>query len=210
MGALFQACLAKRPFNLFHRANLSLRTTSVERTFGNKTTWERPFEELVLRFVNEYNAAVFCNGQKNKVIGGYDALNSPNGVDLVYMDPPYVGKAWSEGTNYANLYHFLEGIADYDNWESNIDYCTKTRRFTSKNHSSRFVRKTEVMFAFFELLERFQDNILVISYRANGYPDVEEIRDKLILLGKRVSVAERPHKYVLSRRDDAELLIVAN
>jgi adenine-specific DNA-methyltransferase len=34
MASLFQACLAKRPFNLFHRANLNIRTASVERIFG--------------------------------------------------------------------------------------------------------------------------------------------------------------------------------
>jgi len=35
--ALFQACLVKRPFNLFHRKNLYLRFADVERSFGNKT-----------------------------------------------------------------------------------------------------------------------------------------------------------------------------
>lgn len=45
LASLFQACLAKRPFNLFHRANLYLRTSKVKRTFGNKTTWEHPFPE---------------------------------------------------------------------------------------------------------------------------------------------------------------------
>ena len=42
--ALFQACLVKRPFNLFHRKNLYLRFADVERSFGNKTTWDTPFE----------------------------------------------------------------------------------------------------------------------------------------------------------------------
>jgi hypothetical protein len=37
-SALCQACLAKRPYNLFHRANLYMRTQDVERSFGNKTT----------------------------------------------------------------------------------------------------------------------------------------------------------------------------
>ncbi len=54
MAALFQACLAKRPFNLFHRANLYLRTARVRRTFGNKTTWERPFPDLFRKYALEY------------------------------------------------------------------------------------------------------------------------------------------------------------
>ena len=42
--ALFQACIIKRPYNLFHRKNLYIRTAEVERTFGNKKTWETSFE----------------------------------------------------------------------------------------------------------------------------------------------------------------------
>ncbi|MDP2901563.1 MAG: DNA adenine methylase, partial [Methylovulum sp.] len=45
---LFQACLKKRPFNLFHRANLNLRLNrNVTRSFGNWVTWEKPFSELM-------------------------------------------------------------------------------------------------------------------------------------------------------------------
>ena len=46
--ALFQSCLIKRPFNLFHRRNLYLRLTDVKREFGNKITWDKPFEEHFL------------------------------------------------------------------------------------------------------------------------------------------------------------------
>ena len=42
--ALFQACIIKRPFNLFHRKNLYLRLAEVDREFGNKATWDTPFE----------------------------------------------------------------------------------------------------------------------------------------------------------------------
>src|SRR5205814_7034546 len=74
LSVLFQACLSKRTFNLFHRANLNLRTNNVKRNFGNKTTWEKPFEDLIKKFVSEYNHAVIDNKQKNKVVGGYNAL----------------------------------------------------------------------------------------------------------------------------------------
>lgn len=106
MASLFQACLAKRPFNLFHRANLYIRTAHVKRTFYNKTTWERPFPVLFKRYASEYNKAIFSNGQRNMVIGGYDALSAPNGVDLVYLDPPYFSAITFSGTNYLTFYHF--------------------------------------------------------------------------------------------------------
>ncbi|MFQ5486329.1 MAG: MerR family transcriptional regulator, partial [Desulfobacterales bacterium] len=41
--ALFQACIIKRPYNLFHRKNLYIRTAEVKRSFGNKITWDTPF-----------------------------------------------------------------------------------------------------------------------------------------------------------------------
>ena len=41
--AFVQSALKKRPFNLFHRANLNLRLNEVERSFGNKTSWDGAF-----------------------------------------------------------------------------------------------------------------------------------------------------------------------
>ena len=51
---IYQACLKKRPFNLFHRANLRLRTNRrVKRSFGNAVTWERSFAEHALQAYDE-------------------------------------------------------------------------------------------------------------------------------------------------------------
>lgn len=41
--ALFQSCIVKRPYNLFHRKNLYMRTAKVKRTFHNKNKWDAPF-----------------------------------------------------------------------------------------------------------------------------------------------------------------------
>ena len=53
--ALFQSCMIKRPFNLFHRKNLEIRTNDVVRNFGNKKTWERSFDSHFLQFSKEAN-----------------------------------------------------------------------------------------------------------------------------------------------------------
>jgi hypothetical protein len=66
--ALFQSCIIKRPFNLFHRKNLYLRFSDVERNFGNKATWDTPFEVHFRKFVDETNQAVFSNGQYNRAL----------------------------------------------------------------------------------------------------------------------------------------------
>lgn len=210
MAGLFQACLAKRPFNLFHRANLNIRQASVRRTFGNKTTWERPFPELFKRYVEQYNNAVFSNGRDNKVVGGHDALVAPNGVDLVYLDPPYFSARSPHGTNYLAFYHFLEGLADYENWPTRItNGGSRFRRIPDNDEIRRFTRRAEVMTSFRKLLEHFRDSIIVLSYQSNGIPSRAEIEAMLRGLGKSVKVFSHPHRYVLSSHPTEELLFVA-
>ena len=210
MAALFQASLAKRPFNLFHRTNLNIRTRTVARTFGNKTTWERPFEELFRRYVHEYNVAVLDNGKVNKVIGGYDAFQCPNGVDLVYLDPPYYSGSRTEGTNYLVFYHFLEGLADYDKWEQKVTVraANPARRVLSKE--IEYWSKRGTMYESFKrLIERFQDNIIVLSYRDHGIPDPETIKLLLGVFKKKIDVYSLPTKYALSKSETSEILFVA-
>ncbi|MBF0185449.1 MAG: DNA adenine methylase, partial [Magnetococcales bacterium] len=50
---LFQTALIKRPYNLFHRANLSMREQNVQRSFGNKKTWDTPIELHMIKFYRE-------------------------------------------------------------------------------------------------------------------------------------------------------------
>lgn len=210
LSALFQACLSKRPFNLFHRANLTIRTNDVKRNFGNKTTWERSFEELISKFVCEYNKAVIDNGKSNKVIGGFDALLCPNGVDLVYIDPPYVSNKRPAGLNYLKYYSFLEGIAHYDSWENLIlDLNTNIPRLKSNEAIKNFSEKSKIKESLDKLIERFQNNIIVMSYLDDGFPTKEEIISIFKKHGKKVTVKSKKHKYVLSNKSKNELLFIA-
>lgn len=211
LSSLFQACLSKRPFNLFHRANLYIRTNNVKRTFGNKTTWEKPFPELLTKFVYEYNKSIFSNGQKNKVIGGYHALNCPNSVDLVYLDPPYFSQHSSQGTNYLKYYHFLEGLTNYKNWNDlieNID--SKLPKLKEKEGINSFAQKTEVHKSVEKLIERFQDSVIVMSYQDEGIPSKDDILNIFRKYGKKVKLFSKPHKYVLSKKNKNELLFITN
>lgn len=208
-ASLFQACLAKRPFNLFHRANLYLRTADVPRSFGNKTTWDKSFEDTFKKFVYEYNQAIFDNGQNNLVIGGYDACGAPNGVDLVYIDPPYYS-AKSGGTDYLAFYHFLEGIADYANWGKRITGSeNKTKRIISFPEVEAWTRKDRIKISFKTVIERYQDNIIVLSYQDDGVPSKDEIIEMLKSYKKDVRVYSKPHRYVLSPKLKEELLFIA-
>ncbi|MFZ4814903.1 MAG: DNA adenine methylase [Phototrophicaceae bacterium] len=203
--ALFQACTIKRPYNLFHRANLYMRTATVERSFGNKATWDTPFETHFRQFVTEANAAIFDNGQANQALQ-HDALDTPTGADLVYLDPPYLNQQ-GVGVDYRDFYHFLEGLVHYDQWPQQVDTKSKHRRLipekTDWNHPQR------IYHAFDALLQRHQRSILLVSYRDNGIPTKAEL---LAMLGKyknTVLEATRPKQYVLSSKQSNELLLIA-
>jgi len=202
---LFQACIAKRPYNLFHRANLYMRTAKLERSFGNKTTWDTPFETHLRAFVKEANAAVFDNGQPNQALS-LDALATPQGYDLVYLDPPYLN-AKGVGVNYRDFYHFLEGLMMGEAWGSEVDYGSKHRRL--KPRKSPWDSPSTILNAFKHLIDHHAQSILVISYRDDGYPSVDELIEVLKQHKKHVKVHTLPKKYVLSNRESHEVLLIA-
>lgn len=202
---LFQACLVKRPFNLFHRKNLYLRFADVKRSFGNKATWDRPFEDHFFDFVQEVNDLVSDNGKRNKAYNK-DVFEIEGDYDLVYVDPPYTS---SKGitVDYLNFYHFLEGMVNYDAWTYMIDYRTKNRRFHRRHNI--WNDKKMIRSAFRQLFEKFKNSILVISYRSDGIPSIEELRRDLKAVKKRVSIyTSGNYKYVLSNSRTSEVLLV--
>jgi adenine-specific DNA methylase len=209
MASLFQACLAKRPFNLFHRKNLYIRTAEVKRTFGNKTTWETPFPILVKKYVAQYNNAVFSNGRKNKVIGGYHALDAMRKTDLVYLDPPYFSGKTSQGTNYLSFYHFLEGLADYSNWGTRLNPVTKIINVANQQQINSFTRKSEIIKSFEKLISNFSDRQIVLSYQSDGLPSKDELLEMFRKSGKKTKVFEKEHHYALSAKKTTEFLFVA-
>ncbi len=204
--ALFQACLQKRPFNLFHRANLSVRTRDVPRTFGNKATWETPFEELFLRAAREADEAVFDNGRENQATRE-DALTTSLEAELVYLDPPYV-RADGQAFDYLDGYHFLEGLVEYDRWADRIDrtrkhlpYARSPSPFTSARHAPA---------ALAEVIARARDaRYVVVSYREDGAPSIPELEAMLEGRSRRVRRFDRPHGYALSKRRSTEVVLVA-
>jgi len=169
--ALFQACLVKRPFNLFHRKNLYLRSADVERSFGNKTTWDTPFEVHFRSFVSEANALVIDNGRANRALNE-DVWDVEGDYDLVYIDPPYISRR-GVGVDYHHFYHFLEGLTRYEEWPTLVDYDSKHRRL--KLVYNPWVDTAAIHDAFVRLLDRFRDAILVISYRADGIPPIADL-----------------------------------
>jgi adenine-specific DNA-methyltransferase len=202
--ALYQACTIKRPYNLFHRANLYMRTADVERSFGNLATWNKPFPHFFRKFVAEANKCVFDNGRVNRAINT-DALNCPTGVDLVYLDPPYVSDARTS-TDYFGFYHFLEGLADYNAWPQRINIESKHRAIPSPG--TPWTNAQEISTELRRVVERFSASTIAVSYRDDGIPSVPEISRMLADVGKNVQVVRISQKYVLSNKDIHEVFIV--
>ncbi len=204
--ALFQACIIKRPYNLFHRKNLYVRFADVERSFGNKTTWDKPFEKHFLKFVGEANNAVFDNGQKNSALNK-SAFNLDAKADLIYIDTPYISKK-GIGVDYIGFYHFLEGLSDYQNWYKHINFDSKHRKF--KNKKSVWSDKNKITDAFDRLFAKYKESVLVVSYRSDGIPSPETLQSLMKQYKRNVYEAFRSeYKYALSKNGDSkEILLI--
>ena len=204
--ALCQACIIKRPYNLFHRKNLYIRLAEVERSFGNKTTWDKPFEEWFRFFIGEANQAVFANGRKNRALN-QDVVDIPGDYDLVYIDPPYISQ---KGTpvDYRDFYHFLEGLALYDQWEQYIDRRSKHRRL--KRTPNPWADKNAIYDAFDRVFTRFKESMIVVSYRSDGIPGESALAHLLGHYKSDVRVERYgQYQYVLSKNEESgELLLI--
>lgn len=203
--ALFQGCLIKRPFNLFHRRNLHLRLNHVESAFNNHVTWEKGFEDYFRKFANEANACVFSNGFENRAMN-MDILGiDETEFDLAYFDPPYISPE-GRSVDYYQFYHFLEGLCDYNDWWRNIDYNSKHLRLKSK--INLWPKQKTTITSFEKLFRKFQDSIIVVSYRSPGYPSRSILKTLLEQYKNNVSTYSRDCKYALSKRTNHEILLV--
>jgi adenine-specific DNA-methyltransferase len=211
--ALFQASLIKRPFNLFHRKNLELRTNEVERKFGNKTTWEKRFDHFLMKFIAEANNLVFDQGRicrsKNESIFEIDEY----GYDLVYLDIPYIRQEGSnESSNYLRCYHFLEGMSKYSDWVNLIDYNSINFRLKSIEEQNDFT-KENIHEKVEQILTKFRRSKIVFSYKIGGLPSIDFIRDKMKSLKREVYTVSMRYKYALNRQNgdakrNREVLII--
>lgn len=211
--ALFQSCLIKRPFNLFHRRNLNLRTANVERHFGNKTTWDKSFDDYLTKFIGEANNLIFDSKTQCKSLNSSVFDLEEYGYDLVYLDPPYFRKEGSiESSNYLAYYHFLEGLSIYDTWESAIDHSKahlplkgifQQNDFTSTNAKEKFE----------EMFYKFRRSKIVLSYKKGGTPSIEFLIKLLKTLKRNVSTRSTQYSYALNRQNgdakfNREVLII--
>lgn len=203
--ALFQSSLIKRPFNLFHRKNLYIRTSDVKRNFGNKSTWEGSFLNYLRKFAKEANSLVFDSGKECISLNESAFDISPEGYDLVYLDPPYLrNKVTNESSNYFKCYHFLEGIVNYDDWHSMIDYDTINKRLKASENINDFDLKT-IHKTYEQLIYHYRKSTIVLSYKKGGAPSIEYLFKLMKKIKGNAFTRSKHYYYALNHQNgDAE------
>ncbi len=202
-SAFCQSALKKRPFNLFHRANLYLRLSNVKRGFGNKTSWEGSFKTYFIHFCNEFNGHIFSNGEKHLALNLRDSeLSNRKRFDLIYVDPPYIRKeASGSDVDYLKFYHFLEGACNKDSWAERINHNSKNLCLVNVKPNEWTSSKLNFS-AFEKLFDVFKKANIVVSYKDPGIPSKEKLA-KLLKKFKRkvVSVPGKKYDYALNKNN---------
>lgn len=205
--AVGQALIKKRPYNLFHRANLNMRTKEVKRSFGNKKTWETPIIEHAIKCVNELKKFPIKEMQNSNVTGynSKDLESFSNDFDLIYLDPPYIN---SKGTpvDYSNFYHFLEGLCNYELYKT-ADESYPHKPLTQKYSS--WLKADTALEELRNICLKWPTSTIVLSYRSDGLPTPEDVSKAMSINGRKTEIhSAGEYKYALSKTNTNEELII--
>lgn len=181
-AALMRSCLKKQPRGVF--------TISSGRYDDGRRDLRLKVEEHFLEQIEKFNNVVFDNGRKHTVRRADVFDLKPRGVDLVYLDPPYVPR--SDDNCYMKRYHFLEGLSCY--WRG-MEIMTHTKVKKIAKPFTPFSYRSTAVLAFDRLFHQYRHSTIVLSYSSNGYPDRDELESLLRRYKKTVQINERPHRY---------------
>ena len=158
------------------------------------------------KYVREINGAVYSSPGCRAICE--DVFNIRTGhYDLVYLDPPYLKKTGegNESSDYLKCYHFLEGIARYDEWATMIDQETLTKRIGATQVPNQF-KAARALEVFERLIRKFRESIIVLSYRYGGTPTIDELSEMMRRYKTHLDVYDRHYKYALNKQNgDAAL-----
>lgn len=208
--AIGQALLMKRPYNLFHRANLNMRTRNVERSFGNITTWNKSILEHGSKIIARILQFPFAGKDVEHVVTNHNTLYLdllPDAAELIYLDPPYLNQAGAN-VNYCHFYHFLDGLCKYQLFdEYNEQY--PHRPIVLK--PSAWLNNASALEEFRRVIEKWPRSTIVVSYRSDGRPYFNEIADVFRSGGRHFqSIDAHDYKYALSiKKDTKELFLIS-
>ncbi|MHB1243049.1 MAG: DNA adenine methylase [Gaiellaceae bacterium] len=203
-AALYRSCLKRIPRGVFTVAGL-------DRSSDGRRDLRLSLQEHFLESVDVFNDLVFDNGEDHRATNADVFSLDPSGIDLVYLDPPYVPRA--DDNCYIKRYHFLEGLSTY--W-SGAEFHPSSKVRKLKKRYTPFSYRAEAAAALEGLFERFAGATIVLSYSSNGYPDLEDILEILQRYKSRIAVHEKDHRYhfgthsAVRRAVAIEYLIVAD
>jgi adenine-specific DNA-methyltransferase len=208
--AFGQALLKKRPYNLFHRANLAMRTKDVKRSFGNAVTWETPSLRHAIDAIAELRKFPFGDSAPAFRSSGINTAmveQIDSNYDLLYLDPPYVN-AKGSGVDYSDFYGFLEGLCEYSLFDrGDASYPHKP---ISKQHSS-WTRPESALYELTRIRSHFSSSIIVMSYRTDGLPALSQIVEVLGDEGRSVSISTAGgYKYALSQTKESDEVVIVS
>jgi adenine-specific DNA-methyltransferase len=190
MAALVRSCVKRQPRGVFTISG------DLSKYDDGRRDLRLSIEEHFFEQVEAYNEAVFSNGRKNRSYRKDVFKIGTRGVDLVYLDPPYVPRA--DDNCYIKRYHFLEGLSCY--WQGlDIDYSTKVRKIPKR--FTPFSYRSQACDAFERLFDRFAKQKVVLSYSSNGYPDLDKLTALLKKTKRDIRVFRRDHRYHFGTHD---------
>lgn len=183
-AALMRSCVKRQPRGVFTISG------DLSKYDDGRRDLRLSIEEHFYEQIEAFNDAVFSNHRKNRS-GRKDVFKiGTRGIDLVYLDPPYVPR--SDDNCYVKRYHFLEGLSCY--WQGlDIDYSTKVRKIPKR--FTPFSYRSKAIEAFDEMFRRFSKQKIVLSYSSNGYPDLDQLVSLMEKRKKDVRVFRKEHRY---------------
>jgi DNA adenine methylase/adenine-specific DNA-methyltransferase len=184
LASLTRACLKRQPRGVF--------TVTGRNYDDGRRDLRISLQQHFVESVAVFNDLVFDNGTRNLAMRE-DAFGLRNsGVDLVYMDPPYVPRA--DDNCYIKRYHFLEGLASY--WrDADTEILQSSRVKKIAKRFTPFSYRGTAVDAFDRMFRQFAASTLVLSYSSNGYPDLETLVALMRRYKPQVDVVRREHRY---------------
>lgn len=202
-AALIRACVKRQPRGVFTVSG------DLSKYDDGRRDLRISLEDHFLEQIETFNCVVFDNGRDNRAKQADVFEIRPRGLDLVYLDPPYVPR--SDDNCYVKRYHFLEGLSCY--WRGlEIDTSTKVKKIPKK--FTPFSYRRTAIDAFDRMFRKFRKSTIVLSYSSNGFPDLETLISLLRRYKSDIQTHERPHRYhfgthsAVSRSQVNEYLIV--
>lgn len=206
LHCLFQACLQKRPFNLFHRANLHLRSSKGIVKFGNRTTWAKSFSDLMLsayREVARVQTAAIHPAVQIAPPGAADAITDQ--YDVVYIDPPYF-KHGRKTESYLQRYHFLEGLARYNEWPDLLDRNSPIKQIR-EGLVPEWASKVSFRDNLVDLIDRHRKSQVILSYVSDEFPSEPDLIEIFKSRFNSIRLSRRSFSRALSQKKVFEILL---